>query len=327
MQETLIEAKNLSYIYPASLVSKAEKMAAVKDISFTIKRGEILGFLGPNGAGKSTTMRLLSGVLVPASGSIQICGFDLFEQPLQAKNKIGYLPDVPPLYKEFTVDEYLKFCAGIHQIAKSDISSSLNYVKQRCGLEQQGKRIISHLSKGYQQRVGIAQAIIHQPEIIILDEPTVGLDPIQIYEIRGLIKELGDSHSVLISTHILSEIQEICHTVQIINQGELVLKDSISGLNQRMQSCTLIARFQATPDKDLIESIAGVSELIAQDDGSWFILCEQDTQRIASAIVSLAAKENWALYEIYKQNLSLEKVFMSLTRDKAQTMNPNEKAL
>jgi len=316
MQETLIEAENISYIYPSSSVGRGKQLAAVKKISFTIQRGEILGFLGPNGAGKSTTMRLLSGNLVPASGQITICGFDLFAQPLEAKNKIGYLPDNPPLYKEFSVDEFLIFCAKIHQMGSTEIASRLDYVKQRCGLEDQGKHIISHLSKGYQQRVGIAQAIIHQPEIIILDEPTVGLDPIQIFEIRELIKELGQSHSVLISTHILSEIQEICHSVQIINQGKLVLKDSIAGLNQRMESATLIASFQHPPNQALICAQAGVMELNQQEDGSWLIQCEQKTQSIASNLVQLAAQENWGLYEIYKQNRSLESLFMSLTQEK-----------
>jgi len=313
MQETLIEAENISYIYPSSVVGKGRQMEAVTDISFTIKRGEILGFLGPNGAGKSTTMRLLSGNLVPAKGRITICGYDLFEQPLQAKNKIGYLPDNPPLYKEFSVDEYLLFCAQIHQMPKAEIASRLEYVKQRCGLEKQGGRIISHLSKGYQQRVGIAQAIIHQPEIIILDEPTVGLDPIQIFEIRDLIKELGQTHSVLISTHILSEIQEICHTVQIINQGQLVLKDSIAGLSERMQSTVLLASFRQRPEQDLIYAIEGVVEIEQKNEQQWQIKCSAQMQRVAAEIVKLATQENWDLYEIYKQNHSLESIFMSLT--------------
>lgn len=329
MQETLIEAENISYSYPSQFVGKRSdktgkkrrQEAAVKGVSFSIKRGEIVGFLGPNGAGKSTTMRLISGNLVPAQGSISISDYDLFEHPLQAKQQIGYLPDTPPLYKELSVDEYLQFCANIHAMNRNEVAARLSYVKQRCGLEQQGKRIISHLSKGFQQRVGIAQAIIHQPALIILDEPTVGLDPNQSFEIRELIKELGETHSVLISTHNLSEVQEICHSVQIMHQGELILKESIAGLRQHMDNAEIYAYFNHHPDASLLEKVPGVYGVKQENEG-WQILFRQNEKQshrnVAQAIVQLAIEQGWGLYEIYKQNCSLESVFMRLTRESGQ---------
>ncbi|MDV6343596.1 ABC transporter ATP-binding protein [Nitrosomonas sp. Is37] len=209
------------------------KHIAVHRVDLELKRGEVLGLLGPNGAGKSTTMQMLTGNLAPTSGSVQICGIDLLKNPREAKRHIGYLPENPPLYKELTVDEYLQFAARLHHIDLSRIDSVLTEVKQRCGLSNIGKRLISTLSKGYQQRVGIAQAIIHQPEVIILDEPSVGLDPNQIREIRILIRELGKSSSVLLSTHILSELESVCDRVQIMNQGIMVFNAALAELKQK----------------------------------------------------------------------------------------------
>ena len=176
---------------------------AVHDVSFELQRGEVLGFLGPNGAGKSTTMQIITGNLAPSSGQIKICGIDLLDAPRQAKARIGYLPERPPLYRELSVDEYLVFCTQINRIPRQQRQAALERAKHRCGLEQAGRRLINNLSKGYQQRVGIAQAIIHSPDIVVLDEPTVGLDPIQIREIRHLIRELASEHAVILSTHIL----------------------------------------------------------------------------------------------------------------------------
>lgn len=219
---------------------------AVRRVDLELRRGEVLGLLGPNGAGKSTTMQMLTGNLAPTSGSVQICGVDLFKNPRKAKHHIGYLPENPPLYKELSVDEYLRFVARLHGVDLSKIDDVLVDVKQRCGLNGIGRRLISTLSKGFQQRVGIAQAIIHQPEVIILDEPSVGLDPNQTREIRTLIQELGRSYSVILSTHILPEVESVCDRVQIMNHGVMVysaklaeLKQGELRLEQIFERCTL----------------------------------------------------------------------------------------
>lgn len=209
------------------------KYAAVRGVDLELKRGEILGLLGPNGAGKTTTMRMLTGNLAPSCGSLEICGVDLLDKPRDAKASIGYLPETPPLYQEMSVDEYLRFVARLHRMSHHKIQFALDKVKQRCGLSDIGRRQISTLSKGYQQRVGIAQAIIHDPDVIILDEPTVGLDPNQMREIRSLIRELGATHSVILSTHILYEVEAVCDRVQIMHQGRIVFSDTQSGLKQR----------------------------------------------------------------------------------------------
>lgn len=209
------------------------RRVVVHDVSLKLNCGDILGFLGPNGAGKSTTMRMLTGNLAPSRGDIRICGADLLSNPLEAKRHIGYLPEIPPLYKELTVDEYLRFAARLHGLAGAATKNALDEVKQRCELGGTGKRLIGVLSKGYQQRVAIAQAIIHQPQLIILDEPTVGLDPNQIQKMRRLICELGKTHAVILSSHILSEVESVCSRIQIMHQGRLVLDDRLDNLKQR----------------------------------------------------------------------------------------------
>lgn len=206
---------------------------AVDHVNLQLQRGEVLGLLGPNGAGKSTTMRMLTGILAPSKGSIQICGVDLLDEPIAAKAHLGFLPEIPPLYPDLTVDEYLRLAAKLHRVPKHTVSAALANVKQRCGLSDCGRRLINTLSKGFQQRVGLAQAIIHNPDVIILDEPSVGLDPNQMREIRQLIRELGKSSSVILSTHLLSEVESICDRVQIMHKGQVVFNQSISELQHR----------------------------------------------------------------------------------------------
>jgi len=216
----------------SNLVRRFGKRSVVNDVSLELHRGEVLGLLGHNGAGKSTTLQMLTGVLLPHSGSIEICGFDLADRPDRAKACIGYLPETPPLYRDMHVDDYLKFVARLHRMSATQAAQALEQAKGRCGLQQVGRKIIGTLSKGYQQRVGIAQAIIHNPEVIVLDEPTVGLDPAQIRDIRALIRELGNAHSVILSTHLLGEVETVCDRVEIMHHGRIIYGDSSARMMQ-----------------------------------------------------------------------------------------------
>lgn len=208
---------------------------AVENLNLQLHKGEVLGLLGPNGAGKSTTMQMLTGNLAPTTGSIQINGIDLLEKPRQAKQHLGYLPEQPPVYRDLTVNEYLEYCAKLHGLAGAARTQAVSLARERCSLNEVQNRLIAHLSKGYKQRVGIAQAILHSPAVVILDEPTVGLDPLQMREIRKLIRELGQEHSVILSTHILPEVQAVCDRVQILNRGRTVFNDSLKGITSLEQ--------------------------------------------------------------------------------------------
>ncbi|MDH2918605.1 MAG: ABC transporter ATP-binding protein [Sideroxydans sp.] len=216
----------------SQLTRRFGKQVVIHNVSLQLKRGEVLGLLGHNGAGKSTTMQILTGCLAPDSGTIKICGFDLQRQPTEAKAHIGYLPETPPLYKEFSVKNYLIFAAKLRGIKSNEVNAALDLALQRCGLTDKRNVLIGTLSKGYQQRVGIAQAIIHQPAVIILDEPTVGLDPAQIRDIRTLIRELGNAHSVILSTHLLTEVESLCDRVEILQRGTLVYSGSTAELDK-----------------------------------------------------------------------------------------------
>jgi ABC-2 type transport system ATP-binding protein len=232
MMTVLISANQLTRYYG--------KHCAVNQVSFSLAKGQILGFLGANGAGKTTTLQMLCGNLAPSSGEIIVNGFDMLTQPKLAKRSLGYVPDTPPLYKELSVNEFLRYCAELHGVPKADITSAVQLAEQRCGLTDVANRLIGNLSKGFQQRIGIAQAIVHNPDVIVLDEPTVGLDPLQIIEIRRLIRELGQEHGVIFSTHILSEVQEVCTDVMIIQQGQIVLNTRIQDLATSEQSLEAI---------------------------------------------------------------------------------------
>jgi len=209
-----------------NLMRHRDERLVVADVSLELRRGEVLGLLGHNGAGKSTTLQMLTGALPPHSGQIEICGFDLLQQPQRAKACIGFLPEHPPLYRDMRVDDYLLFVARLHRITTARLAEALSLAKQRCGLQDSGNKFIGKLSKGYQQRVGIAQAIIHNPAVVVLDEPTVGLDPAQIRDIRTLIRTLGDSSSVILSTHLLNEVETLCDRVIILQQGRLIYNGS-----------------------------------------------------------------------------------------------------
>ncbi len=286
---------------------------AVAELDLALQRGEVLGLLGPNGAGKSTTMQMLTGNLAPSSGSIAVCGIDLLEQPLLAKAKIGYLPETPPLYREMTVDEFLTFCGRLHRLPSIELGSAVQEVKARCGLADMGRRLIAHLSKGYQQRVGIAQAILHKPDVVILDEPTVGLDPNQIREIRTLIRELSANHSVILSTHILPEVEAVCDRVHIMHQGKIVFSDSIEGLRRSQQTETLLVGFSRPPTLAEFQNLTGASDAQILEKGLFKVHCTADSTR-AETITQAATAHAWGLTQLSPERTSLEDVFAGLTR-------------
>ena len=307
-RQALVQVKHLTRYY--------SQTCAVNDVSFDLARGEVLGFLGPNGAGKSSTMQMISGNLAPGAGQISIAGIDLLDKPKQAKREIGYLPEQPPLYRELTVDEFLRYCARLNRIRRSHIGNAVATAKERTGLGDVGRRLIDNLSKGYQQRVGIAQAIIHNPAVVILDEPTVGLDPLQIREIRALICELGKEHGIILSTHILPEVQATCSRVQIINRGKLVFSDTTAGLESRMNATALIAAFHSAPDLAALQQLAGV-ESVEPLPGNRVRL-HYDDSNPAEALVEQSVAQRWRLHELTPEGRTLEQIFIELTCSEEQ---------
>ena len=233
-----------------NLVRRRDNRLVVDNVTLNLCRGEVLGLLGHNGAGKSTTLQMLTGALPPQSGQIEICGFDLLDQPQQAKACVGFLPEHPPLYRDMRVDDFLLYAARLHKIPSAKLGDALALAKQRCGLQDSGRKVIGALSKGYQQRVGIAQAIIHNPAVVVLDEPTVGLDPAQIRDIRTLIRELGNSSSVILSTHLLNEVESLCDRVMILQKGRLIYSGSSAEMltNGNMEEAFLLITEQSYPE-------------------------------------------------------------------------------
>jgi len=297
--DSLLQAEGLSKDY--------ENHTAVEDYQLTLKKGEILGLLGPNGAGKSTTLRMLSGTLAPSKGSVHIKGIDLLEQPRRAKQELGYLPDQPPLYHDLTVEEYLRYCAELRGLKKAALPQALERVIQTCALEDVQRRLISQLSLGFQQRVGIAQAVIHEPDLVILDEPTKGLDPIQINTIRELIRDLAMQHAVILSTHILSEVEAVCNRVQIINQGRIVHEARL-GIQE---SGKVYYQFQLAnpPEVSAISAIPGVESVSVEAQGS-YLTCLNDDQGSLQALAKTAVQQEWGLLSLCPQHESLEQIFM-----------------
>jgi ABC-2 type transport system ATP-binding protein len=285
-------------------------LRAVNDLTFDLPRGQVLGFLGPNGAGKSTTMQILSGVLAPSSGQVEIAGHDLLDEPLAAKAAIGYLPEQPPLYRELRVDEYLNFCARLHRIPAKRRQPAIDLAAQQCGLEQVMRRLIGNLSKGYQQRVGIAQAILHRPPVVILDEPTVGLDPIQVREIRALIRQLGEERGVILSTHILPEVQAVCSHVLLIRRGQVVLHDTIASLSQ--QTTTLKVGWRCPPAAETLLAWPGIESIERLDALHWRIR-HHAKNNPAERLVEASVNNGWGLFELTPEAYSLEQLFVELT--------------
>ncbi len=285
---------------------------AVCDLSLELRAGDILGLLGPNGAGKSTTLRMLSGCLAPTSGSVQINGVDLSESPKLAKTALGYLPEHPPVYPELTVDEYLRYCAKLHGVTSAQQDQALQSAKNDCGLNEVGNRIIGNLSKGFQQRVGLAQAIIHRPPVIILDEPTVGLDPIQIREIRKLISTLATQHSVILSSHILTEIQATCSRVVIINRGRLMYSAAMSELQAKAQAEIITLGLRKPPSLDELNSINGIKSTRIIAEGRIQVECLAGHD-LRETLADRAVRSGWGLFELHAARKSLEEIFVEIT--------------
>lgn len=303
-----------------NLTKRYARHTAVQDISFTVKRGEIVGFLGPNGAGKTTTLRMLTGYLPPTSGSAQIAGFDIFRQSIEARQKIGYMPENVPLYDDMRVREYLKFRAQIKGLKGSECRERVSHVIESCGLTPVRSKMIKTLSKGYRQRVGLADALVHNPELLILDEPTNGLDPNQIRHIRGLIRRLAESHTVLISTHILHEVEMICDRVIIIDGGRIKATDTPANLTQQMRSAGRIQveiKGEADPISKALGNLDHVKKVSweNQEDG-WkdYTVWVDSGFDARELIAKLTAKNQWAMRHLYSHVATLEDVFVELTR-------------
>ena len=294
-------------------------VAAVDDVSFRVEAGQILGFLGPNGAGKTTTMRVLTGYLPPTEGTATIAGFDVLEEPIEVKRRTGYLPESPPLYPDMTVREYLTFIARINRLPAAERPSRIDRVMERTSVGDVADRHCSKLSKGYRQRVGLAQAILHNPDVLILDEPTAGLDPKQIIETRELIKELAGDHTIILSTHILPEVAQTCERVVIINKGRVVAEDSPDNLTGRLHGAVTIQLQIDTLGADptsALQAVPGVASVSVDEPGSDGRTVEVqsaqdvDVRRdIANAVVS----NGWGLLEMRRARLSLEEIFLQLT--------------
>ncbi len=284
---------------------------AVSDLSFKIEKGEILGFLGPNGAGKSTTMKMITGYLKADHGTAKICGIDIAEQPIEAKKKIGYLPEANPLYPEMYIQEYLNFIAGVHGI--KDREQAIEKVLGLTGLTQERKKKINQLSKGYKQRVGLAAALIHDPEVLVLDEPTSGLDPNQIIEIRNLIKAQGKEKTVLFSSHILQEVTAICDRVIIINKGKMVANDTLVNLQKSQQGKQIVrVAFQENISRHLLENLQNKDGIIAISENEYQIQ-STNPDSIRKQLLAITVAENLNIISLQTEGNSLEEVFRELT--------------
>ena len=306
------------------LTKRYARKVAVDNISFEVEKGQIVGFLGPNGAGKTTTMRVLTCFLPPTAGSAQVAGFDVLEQPMEVKRRIGYLPETPPVYPDMEVHEYLEFVGRIKGVPKSDLMRRVNEVAEKCAIADVRKTLIGKLSKGYRQRVGLAQAIIHNPDVLILDEPTAGLDPHQIIETRDLIKGLAGNHTIILSTHILPEVEQTCERVIIIAKGKLVAMDTVENLTSRLRGAETVS-VEVMPrngELDLgqvrqrLEQVAGVSRVLPKDsrDGRLHFTVESlEGRHIRPGLARSVVEAGWELNELHAVGLSLEEIFLQLT--------------
>ncbi|MCK0131701.1 ABC transporter ATP-binding protein [Flavobacteriaceae bacterium F08102] len=307
MEESIAKIQNLSHRY--------SKDWAIRNINFEIKNRGILGLLGSNGAGKSTTMNILCGVINQTEGIALIDGIDIRENPVEAKKLIGFLPQKAPLHFELTVDEYLTHCAYMRSIPKEKVKEALEIAKEKCGITHFSKRVLKNLSGGYQQRVGLAQAIIHNPKLVVLDEPTNGLDPNQIIEVRRLIKNIAEDRAVILSTHILSEVQATCHDIVMIEHGEMVFQDSIQAFNNYIKPNTVLIHVEKVPSKDELLAIHGIvdADFVTQNS---IRLTFNTGPEITKSIIQHSIEKGWDLTEIQLEKSSLDAIFAQLSKKK-----------
>jgi ABC-2 type transport system ATP-binding protein len=308
----VIEVVNLSKRYGP--------ISAVEDVTFRVEAGEILGFLGPNGAGKTTTMRVITGYIPASEGKVVVAGHDVFERPLEAKRRTGYLPETPPLYPDMTVREYLTFVGRIKGVPRREIRDRVNEVMKRIWVSDMSERHCGKLSKGYRQRVGLAQSIIHNPEVLVLDEPTAGLDPKQIIETRQLIRELGGSHTIVLSTHILPEVSQTCNRVVIINKGRVVAIDTPENLTSRLRGAATIYAQVAGPPEDVHNAatrVPGVTRVKseARDEAVELEVESERGRDVRRELAAAIVASGWGLLELRPMRMSLEDIFLSLTTE------------
>lgn len=301
-----VEVTNLTKIYG--------NQHAVNNISFTAEEGQIVGFLGPNGAGKSTTMKIATGYLPPSQGTIKVCGFDVLENPLEVRKNVGYLPEHNPLYLDMYIHEYLRFIGSLHKLSGKFLKERVAEMIELCGLTLEQNKQIGDLSKGYRQRVGLAQALIHDPKVLILDEPTTGLDPNQILEIRNVIKTISKNKTVIFSTHIMQEVQALCDRVIIINRGNIVANDEVENLKDLQQGgILLIVEFDKAIDTSIFEALENVAS-VQQRTGFVYEIKVKGEQDIRAEIFTVAKNQNWNLLQLSTEEISLEQVFQQLTK-------------
>ena len=306
------------------LSKRYARHVAVDNISFEVEKGKIVGFLGPNGAGKTTTMRILTCFMPPSEGFAEVAGFNVMDAPMEVKRRIGYLPEIPPLYPEMEVGEYLTFVGKLKGLSGADLTKRAQEVAERCNVADVRNKLISKLSKGYKQRVGLAQAIIHNPEVLILDEPTSGLDPKQIIETRDLIKSLAGDHTIILSTHILPEVEQTCESVIIIANGKVVARDSVENLTSRLRGAETVAveveprsgELDSAAVQAKLEQVAGVSRVVLKDSKvgrSHFEVESLQGRSVRAELARAVIESGWNLNELRGVNVSLEDIFLQLT--------------
>ncbi len=306
----MIKVENLTKTYAGQ--------TAIQDLSFEVSRGEIMGFLGPNGAGKTTTMRILAGFMPPTSGRASIAGFDVFEQSLQARSHVGYMPENVPLYSDMRVTEYLNYRAALKSVSHRRIAERVGDVKELCGLKEVERKVIGTLSKGYRQRVGLADALLAEPDLLILDEPTIGLDPNQIRQVRELIKNLGKQHTILLSTHILPEVEMTCSRVIIVHKGRIEACDTPENLLGKIRQAggvELEAKVGNDNGEEQLKKISGVRDVVTDDEDDWkrFSLRVESGADVREEVFRLAVERHWIVRELTQRRGTLEDVFVELT--------------
>lgn len=318
----MIEVKNLTKIYNGHI--------AVDNLTFSVEKGQVLGFLGPNGAGKSTTMNMITGYISATEGTINIDGHDIFEEPEKTKRCIGYLPEIPPIYPDMTVKEYLQFVAELKLTPKKGRNKMIEDIMNMIKIYDVKDRLIKHLSKGYKQRVGLAQSIVGYPDVIILDEPTVGLDPMQIIEIRELIKDLSKNHTVILSSHILHEISAVCDTIMIINKGKLIISDKTENIAQRMNGSNSLELKVKGHKSDIEKALNKIPDIEridfkqGENNLTCFTIYTNSNKEIREDIFYALSEERCPIYEMNMNNISLEDIFLELTQDNETIIESKE---